>query len=133
MSSLPSQSAAKLDLSQVRTSALKAGEVRNPHPTRGLVEMSPEMLVSVCFDEAAIAAGLSNKAIAAAVGIASDSMVTRWRNPEAKDCPSLVQVLKLGPDFARLMYRGFSRRYGWQRKALLDLVEALGDVVVNQE
>jgi hypothetical protein len=131
--SSPAQSPAKPDLGQVRTSNLKAGQVRNPHPQRGIVELSPEMLVSVCFDEAVIAAGLSNKEIAATVGIASDSLVTRWRNVETKDCPSLVQVIKLGPDFCRLMYRGFSRRYGWGAKALIDLGKAVGELAAHVE
>jgi hypothetical protein len=95
--------------------------------------MSEEMLVSVTFDEACIRAGLSNKAIAATCGLASDSMVTRWRNHETKDCPSLVQILKLGPDFCRLMYRGFSRRYGWGSKALLDLGRAVGELAAHVE
>lgn len=133
MSASPVQSASKLGLDQVRTSALKAGEVRIPHPRSGVVEMTAEMLVSVTFDEACIRAGLSNKAVASTVGISSDSMVTRWRNPETKDCPSLVQILKLGPDFSRLMYRGLSRRYGWGQKALLDLGRAVGELAQHVE
>lgn len=133
MSSSPVNARLGADLSQVRTSALKAGQVRTPHPKAGLIEMTPEMLISVCFDEACMAAGLSNKEIASACGIASDSMVSRWRSPEHKDCPSLVQVLKLGPDFLRLMNRGFSRRCGWGAKALLDLAHAVGEIAVHQE
>ena len=131
--SSPAKSLSKPDLGQVRTSALKAGQVRNPHPRAGIVEMTPEMLVSVCFDEAVIAAGLSNKEIATTCGIASDSMVSRWRSADQKDCPSLVQVLKLGPDFLRLMNRGFSRRCGWTNKALLDIAASLGEIAVVLE
>jgi hypothetical protein len=132
MSSTRPDSAAPPDLSQVRTSTLKSSLRRKSTLAPGVVEMTPQMLASVCFDEAVIAAGLTNQGIAADLGV-NESIVGRWRNVNAKESPSLLYLSLLGPEFLRLLYRGYSRRCGWGRYALLDLVEALGDVAVNQE
>jgi hypothetical protein len=96
----------------------------------GIIEMTPQQIASVCFDESVIGAGLTNKEIAAALDV-NESIVGRWRNVDARETPSLFYVLKLGPDFTRLLFRGFSRRYGWGQKSLLDVVGALGDLVVT--
>ena len=131
MASVPQhESEGSLEIGHLRNRSLKATLRRNPQQASGLVEMTPEMLAAVCFDEACIAAGLSNKEIAAACGIASDSLVTRWRNHAHRELPTLVQLHKLGPEFMRLWFRGYSRRHGWGQKALLDLAEGLGAVAL---
>ena len=129
--SLPNSSGTR-DLGQVRTSTLKADVRRKSTPASGLVEMTPQMLAAVCFDEAVIAAGLTNKGIASDLGV-NESIVGRWRNLDAKESPSLVYVTRLGPEFVRLLTRGYSRRCGWGRLALIDLITAVGDVALDQE
>lgn len=126
-SSLPAQHRKDLDGLPLRSSTLKAGLRQKTTQDAQTLEMTPEMLTAVVLDEAVIAAGMTNKGIAMELGI-SESIVARWRSPHARECPSLLQVTKLGPDFQRLMHRGFARRYGWRRKALLDLAAAMGDL-----
>ena len=134
-SSARRESVAKPDLGQVRTSTLQAGLRRKSTPLAeqaGIVEMSPQQLASVCFDEAVISAGFTNKEIAAALDV-NESIVGRWRNVDARETPSLFYVAKLGPDFIRLLHRGFSRRCGFGRKALLDLAQAVGELAAQVE
>jgi hypothetical protein len=135
MSASPVQSQPKPSLSQVRTSTLQAGLRRKSTPVEsqaGIVEMTPQQLASVCFDEAVIRAGLTNQGIAADLDV-NESIVGRWRNVNARETPSLFYLTKLGPDFLRLLYRGFSRRCGWGKKALLDIARAVEDAAVEVE
>lgn len=92
-------------------------------------EMTPEMVASVVFDAAAIRFGQKNAALAITLGV-SESLISRWRNPEHREVPSLVQVIALGADFQRLFVKEQSKFYGFGRKALLDLVDAVGELSV---
>lgn len=119
---------------QLRNSTLKATLRRKS--THGLIEMDAEQLAAVVLDEAFIAMGWTNKSIGADLHI-NESVVGRWRAPHAREWPSHVQMVKLGQlsngEFLRLIHRGFARRYGWGRKALLDLVSAVEDLAEAME
>jgi hypothetical protein len=58
----------------------------------------------------------------------SKSLVSRWRSPEYAELPTYAHVVALGPDFERVYSRVVRKANGWGRVALLDLLDAAGDV-----
>ena len=94
---------------------------------RGTVEMSPEMLTSVLFDQACLRFGKKNLWIATTLGV-SESLVSRWRNPDHREGPSLAQVIALGEEFQRAFKKEQEKYHGWGRKALMDVIEAVGEL-----
>ena len=112
---------------QLQKRSLKVGARKNLSQPAGTEQMTPEMQASVVFDMACIRFGQKNQAIALTAGV-SESLVSRWRNPEHREVPSLSQVVALGPEFQRLFAREQSKFYGFGKRALLDLVEAVGEL-----
>jgi len=103
----------------------------------GLVEMTPSMVASVVYDKAVIRSGLKALAISEMLRVAecpaSESLISRWRNPTQRESPSLVQLCAHGPEFLRLFKRELEVYHGWGRLALLDVVNALGDLAEAME
>jgi hypothetical protein len=58
----------------------------------------------------------------------SKSLVSRWRSPEYAELPTYAHVVALGPDFERAYSKSVSQMNGWGRVALMDVVQALGDL-----
>jgi len=91
-------------------------------------------LSAVCFDEACLAMGWQlDKQVQAELDkrriTVSTSVIARWRNPHAKESPSIAVCTALGSEFMRLMKRGYSRRFGWGKAAMLDALSAFAEVV----
>lgn len=83
-------------------------------------QLAAEVL-SAAFD----AAGLENKQIAYLCGV-SVSLVEKWRTPEQRGCPSLVQMLLLPPAFHLCLHRQLNKHFGFGKAALVQLLEAAG-------
>jgi hypothetical protein len=112
---------------QLQKHSIKVGVRKVLSHDPGIVEMTPEMLASVLFDKACIRAGKKNLWIASTLDV-SESLVSRWRKVEHREVPSLVQVLSLGEDFQRAFKKEQEVYHGWARKALIDLVGAMGEL-----
>lgn len=113
---------------QLQKVTLKVGlrqKVTPPLNQAGIVEMTPQELAAVCLDEARIACGLEPKELASHFGL-SESVIHRWMNVNARECPSQSQLTSLGSEFMRQLTKSYDRRFGWGRKALLDVVTAMG-------
>lgn len=89
-------------------------------------------LAAALFDEALTRAQLTNKDVAHLLGV-SVSMVEKMRSTEARGCPSFAQMLRLPPAFHIEMHRAMNRRFGFGRRALLDLMEAAGTLALVNE
>jgi hypothetical protein len=116
-----------LPLHKVTLKASLRQKVTPPQLPAGIVEMSAQELAAVCLDEARIACGLTAKDFAAHFQL-SESVVHRWLNPHARECPSQAQITSLGSEFMRQLARSYNRRFGWGRTALLDVVKAIGEL-----
>lgn len=90
----------------------------------------PDALAAELLNAAFDAAGLENKDIAHLCGV-SVSLVEKWRSPEARGCPSFLQMLCLPPSFHLALNRAMDKRFGFGRSALLDLLDAAGRLAVN--
>lgn len=125
-------------LVQKRTAKASLVQKLNPEPkSSDIAQETTHRKASVMFDMACIAFGEKNLALAQRVTdgtgqAVSESIVSRWRNAEQRDVPNEAQLLALGSEFNRLYYRLKNQHFGWGRKTLIDLVEALSDVVVTQ-
>lgn len=99
---------------------------------------SAHELASVLFDMACIRFDQKNEALALTISevtgsTVSASLVGRWRKAHEREVPNEAQLLALGSEFNRIHQRLKSDHFGWGRSALLDLVDALGVVVANQD
>lgn len=95
----------------------------------GTVDMTPEMQLSVVFDMACIrmwGAG-AGKQVALSLGV-SASLVSRWRSPDQRELPSTVQLVALGPDFLRIYNREQAKFYGFDKRALMDLLQSAAEL-----
>jgi hypothetical protein len=124
--SLPASLAA-LPLQKVTLKATLRQKVTPPPILAGFVEMTAQELSAVCLDEARIACGLTPKELAAHFEL-SESVIHRWLNPHARECPSQQQLTSLGSEFMRQLGLSYGRRFGWRAKALLDVVKAIGEL-----
>lgn len=100
--------------------------------SRKPVEMTPQQVSAVVYDMAAIRFGLKNLAIAhilkEAGCPASESLISKWRNPNYTESPSMMQLCAHGVEFQRLLQKEWSKFHGFGRLALLDAVTALGEL-----
>lgn len=76
--------------------------------------------------------GVTNKDVAFLAGV-SESLVQKWRTPDARTCPSFVQLLRQTPAFHLSLHRAMNRRYGFGRIVLADLLEAVGSLALVVE
>lgn len=76
---------------------------------------------------------LANKEVSHLCGV-SVSLVEKWRKPDTRACPSLMQMLLLPPAFHYALHKEMNRRFGFGRAALRDLLDAVGlvSLAVNQ-
>lgn len=91
--------------------------------------MTPEMQASVVLDMACLrmwGTG-AGKQVALITGV-SESLVSRWRNPDQRELPSIGQVATLGADFIRIYQKEQRKFYGFGRQALLDLLAVVEDL-----
>lgn len=116
-----------LQLQKVTLKATLRQKVTQPINQAGFVEMTAQELAAVCLDEALIACGLTPKELAAHFEL-SESVIHRWLNPNARECPSQAQLTSLGSEFLRQLTKSYSRRFGWGRRAWLDAANAMGDL-----
>ncbi len=89
-----------------------------------------EELASRIFDQAVIRSGLTNKEISDRLGGLSESLIGRWRNPNAREFPNTLQLQKLGPVFLREFSRASNQYNGLGRQALCELLNVVGDLAV---
>src|SRR4051812_41977427 len=66
-------------------------------------------VASELFDLACAAARLQSKEIAAICGV-SRSLADKWRSVDARECPSLAQLLKLPITFQLALHRAMNQR-----------------------
>ena len=90
-------------------------------------EMTPTQIASVIFDMACIRFGEKDEALAITVGV-SRSMVTRWRDLDAREVPNTAQIAALGEDFNRIYGKVRNRFYGFGKRALIDLLDSVGEL-----
>jgi len=93
---------------------------------------SSERLAAQFLNEAFLAAGLDTKEIAHLCGV-SVSLVEKWRDVNARGCPSFVQMLLLPPSFHLALHRVMNRRFGFGKQALRDLLESAGALALALE
>lgn len=120
------------EVGPLKNRALKVGDRKILAPEPKTLEMTPEMVASVVFDMACIAFGAKNQALALVLGV-NESRISRWRNVHESDVPSTAQVIALGPEFERVYNKQHSMFRGFGRRALLDMVDALGLVAAAVE
>jgi hypothetical protein len=128
----------ELQLQKVTVKAGLRQKVTRPSVQPGNTALNHGELSSVCFDEACNAMGWAlDKQVQAELAkvriVISTSVIARWRNPHAKESPSLAVCAALGSEFMRVMKRSYGRRFGWGRVALLDALNAFGEVVEEME
>jgi hypothetical protein len=100
--------------------------------SRGFVEMSPQIKASLLFDMACLRLDLKNLAVALELQKrefrVSESLVSRWRSGDYAELPNGAHIASLGPDFERAYHLCSSRVNGFGKRALIDLVEAVGEL-----
>ena len=106
---------------QLSIPPMPLGNSEQPH---GVFRNSEQDAANL-FNAACEEARLSNKDIAHLCGV-SISLVEKWRSPDARGCPSFVQLLMLPPRFHLELHRALNKHYGFGRQALLDLLDAVG-------
>lgn len=89
--------------------------------------MTPEQLASVIFDQACIRAGFKGGYIAETLKV-GEPLVSKWRDPDYTQLPTIGQVFALGPEFLRCFKKEQEKYYGWPKAALVELVEAFGSL-----
>lgn len=92
----------------------------------------PDALAAQLFDEALTQASITSQEAAYCIGV-SDALVRRWRLVDHRERPSFVQLLCLPPAFHLEMNRAISRRFGFGRAALAQVLEGLGDLALAVE
>lgn len=78
------------------------------------------------FDAAMVGAKMRNQDVAGILDV-SESLVQKWRSPEARVCPSHVQMLQLPLTWHIAHWRAMSKRYGLGRAMLRRVLDAVGD------
>jgi hypothetical protein len=94
--------------------------------------MSPQIKASMLFDMACIRRDLKNLTVALELQArgfrVSESLVSRWRNGEYAELPNGAHIAALGSEFERAHHLCSSKVNGFGKRALLDLVEAVGEL-----
>lgn len=119
---------AALDNLPLRNSTLKATLRRESTQDAGTLE-NAQQIASLIFDDAVKAAKLSNQDIGHRLQV-NESIVGRWRNPNAREFPSLLQLQRLGPDFLLKLNHASNQRNGLGRRVLQSLLDVVGDLAV---
>lgn len=91
----------------------------------------PGALTSRLIDHALENARISNAEAAYLLGI-SESMVAKMRSVNSREGISFIQIVKLGPVFVWELHKAMHRKFGFGKRALGELLEAVGLVSVNQ-
>jgi hypothetical protein len=83
------------------------------------------------FDAALTAADIESTWVAAHLGV-SESLVSRWRSPNYTEAPSFTQMLRLPVSFHWELNRATSKRFGFGRRAIAQVLEGLGMLAMEQ-
>lgn len=84
------------------------------------------------LDEALTAARISSTEVHLLLGV-SESLISKWRSPHYRECPSFVQLLRLPVSFHLAMHRAMDRRHGFGRAAVARLLDAAGELALLTE
>lgn len=90
------------------------------------------ILASELFDAAITDARLTSGEVSHLLGI-SESLVNRMRSPNYREGVSLVQMLKLPIEFHWQLHKVMSRRLGLRRRAVAELLDAVGSIALVTE
>jgi len=132
------QSESALSRLPLRTTKQARVVLRNPtqaDEARAIIQEIAQELAAHTFDDAVEGARLTNQVIAFELGI-SESLVGRWRNPAARESPSIVQLQQIGqmpdvgPVFLCEVNKACTRRNGLGRRVLRSLLDSVGDLAV---
>lgn len=119
-----------------RASLSQRQVVSQPAPVRNIlsrpsgdVEMTPEMQLSVVFGASCLRTWGRGygKQVALALGV-SESLVSRWANPDQRELPSSTQLVLLGPKFLRHYNSEQSKFYGFGQQAVIELLQLAGEL-----
>lgn len=131
---MPQHSSDALDRLPLRTTKQAQAALRNSTQSVDLRENAQE-IASHIFDDAVEGSRLTNQSIAFALKV-SDSIVGRWRNPNAREFPSLLQLQQLGElkdvgqTFLCEFNKACTRRNRLGRRVLQSVLDAVGDLAV---
>ena len=115
---------------ELRNASLKVDlRTKDSQPVELSAEQAHALSAEVFAEAMDIVPKIEPKVAAALCGV-SVSMVYRWRSTEHRERPSYSQLLRLGPEFALRMNRIESRRFGHVRRALMNLMDAAGDLAM---
>jgi hypothetical protein len=127
-----------VDLNSVQEAGPGLNSVHDPRPDLNGIKTNPDAAVdpvrkaSIYFRQALSAAGLKPEYVAAHLAAqgfrVSPALVSYWQNPTRTELPNGAHLVALGPDFERVYSRVVRKANGWGRVAILDLLDAAGDV-----
>lgn len=116
---------------------IKAGLPKVLKESAGLVAMTDSSKASVLFDMAAIKFGQTNVWMAAHLRSkgyrVSEQLVSQWRSVDRDELPHLGHLMALGEGFLRLLHKVESDHFGWGKRALLDVLNAIGEIAEGLE
>lgn len=124
-----SKATAALPDLELKHVSLRASLRNKGSQSRELSAAQAETLAAEVFDEALIRAGIGTEEAALIVGV-SKSLVSRWRSDSYREQPSYAQLLRLPAHFQYAMHKVANQRFGFGRAALLDLLDAAGQLAV---
>jgi len=87
------------------------------------------MLASELFDAALTDARITSGEVSHLLKI-SESLVNRMRSANYREGVSFTQMLRLPVHFHLALHRAMNQKFGFSRKALLDLLESAGALAV---
>lgn len=87
---------------------------------------------AVLFDAALKKAGINSKWVAAHLQV-SESLVSKWRSPNYSECPSRLQEARLPVSYHWAIHCVNSKHYGFAKRALAQVMEALGAMALAVE
>lgn len=130
MSMSAQQSARVIPDLQLKDVSLKARLRKNVSQPAELTPEQAHILAAVVLNEALETCdSVTPKQLAIHLDV-SESLISRWRKPEHRERPSYVQVMSFPPALLLVMNRIVNRRFGFVRAALLNLVDAAGDLAI---
>ncbi len=87
------------------------------------------VLASELFDAALTDARITSGEVAHLLGI-SESLVNRMRSPNYREGVSFTQLLRLPIEFHWQLHKVMSRRLGLRKRAVAELLDAVGSIAL---